>query len=66
MAWMATIPTQKPMVWQSAAQTSIGKLMSVGPQISIMRSFRDPEGSQPIHVLLEKCLDVNAAHHLFF
>ena len=45
MIWMVTIPPREPMVWNSAAQTSDGKLMNADPQISIKYSFRDPEGS---------------------
>jgi len=45
MTWMVTIPLREPMVRNSAAQTSDGKLMNAEPQISIRCSFRDPEGS---------------------
>jgi len=45
MTWMVTIPPQEPMVWDSAAQTSDGKLMRVDPKISITCSFCNPKGS---------------------
>jgi len=45
MTWMVTIPPREPMVRDSAAQTSDGKLTSSGPQSYIRCSFRDPEGS---------------------
>jgi hypothetical protein len=45
MTWMVTIPAQEPVVRDSAAQTSNGKLMSADPQIFITCSFCNPEGS---------------------
>ena len=42
---MITILPRERIVRDSAAHTSHGKLMSVGPQISIKYSFHDPEGS---------------------
>ena len=47
MTWMVTIPPREPMVWDSVAQTSDGKLMKVDSKISITCSFCNPEGSNP-------------------
>ena len=46
MATIVTIYPREPMVRDSATQTSVGKLMSLGPQISIKCRFRDPDGSE--------------------
>ena len=45
MTWKVILPPREPMVRNSAAQTSDGKLMSAGPQSCIRCSLRDPEGS---------------------
>jgi hypothetical protein len=39
MTWMVTVLPQEPVVLDSAAQTSTGKLLSAGPQISILYSI---------------------------
>ena len=42
---MVTIPPRQPLMRDSAAKTSDGKLMTAGPLISIRGSFRNPERS---------------------